>query len=37
MKISMWEAIEEIEPHLEYLLQLGIDMTVNHVNILSRN
>jgi chemotaxis protein CheY-P-specific phosphatase CheC len=37
MKTIMWEAIEEIKPHLEYLLHLDIDMTVNHVNILSIN
>ena len=33
METIMWEALEEIEPHLEYLLHPNIDMMVNHVNI----
>ena len=37
MKTIMWEAIEEIKPHLEYLLHPDIDMMVTHVNILSIN
>ena len=37
METIMWETTQEIEPYLEYLLHLDIDMMVNHANILSIN
>ena len=37
METIMWEATQEIEPHLENLHHLDIDMMINHVNNLSIN
>jgi hypothetical protein len=37
MKTIMWEAIQEIQSHLENLLHPDMEMMVNHVYKLSIN